>query len=59
MTSLHRDSQVGTSFAVSGHTLMVGLTMLIGVFVLDARLASANHRIMTADEAKVRLEHGI
>ena len=38
MTSLHRDSQVGTSFAVSRHTLMVGLTMLIGVFVLDARL---------------------
>ena len=58
MTSLHRDSQVGTSFAVSRHTLMVGLTMLIGVFILDARLASANHRIMTADEAKVRLERG-
>ena len=58
MTSLHRDSQVGTSFAVSRHTLMVGLTMLMGLIVLDAGLASANHRIMTADEAKVRLERG-
>ena len=58
MTSLHRDSQAGTSFAVSRRTLMMGLTMLMGVIVLDAGLASANHRIMTADEAKVRLERG-
>ena len=58
MTSPHRDSQAGTSFAVSRRTLMVGLTMLMGVFVLDGGPASANHRIMTADEAKVRLERG-
>ena len=58
MTSLHRDSQVGTSFAVSRRTLMMGLTLLMGVIVLDAGLASANHRIMTADKAKVRLERG-
>ena len=58
MTSLHRDSQAGTSFAVSRRTLMMGLTLLMGVIVLDAGLASANHRIMTADKAKVRLERG-
>jgi hypothetical protein len=40
MTSLHRDSQAGTSFAVSRRTLMMGLTMLMGVIVLDAGLAS-------------------
>ena len=58
MTSLHCDSQAGTGFAVSRRTLMVGLTVLMGVFVLGAGPATANHRIMTADEAKVRLERG-
>ena len=58
MTSLHCDSQAGTGFAVSRRTLMVGLTVLMGAFVLGAGPASASHRIMTADEAKVRLERG-
>ena len=58
MTSLPRDSQAGTGFAVSRRTLMVGLTVLMGVFVLGAGPASADHRVMTADEAKVRLERG-
>ena len=58
MTSLHRDSQAGTGFAVSRRTLMVGLTVIMGAFVLGAGSAFANHRIMTTDEAKVRLERG-
>ena len=49
MTSLHRDSQARTGFAVSRRTLMVGLTVLMGAFFLGAGPASANHRIMTAD----------
>ncbi len=58
MTSLHCESQPGTGFAVSRRTLMAGLTVLMGVFVLAAGPASASHRVMTADEAKERLARG-
>ena len=58
MTSLHCDSHADTGFTVSRRNLMVGLTVLMGELVLGTGPVSANHHIITANEAKVRLERG-
>jgi len=58
MTSLQRDGQAGPGSAVSRRILMVGLAALMGAFVLGAGPAFADEHVITADQAKARLERG-